>query len=135
MKLSMVYKFRILQLQIQRTIHNFFTKFANEKIVETFPYAIKRHQSLLRRKLGSSDPMLQENKITNLSIALKSIDGIVLNPGINLNDLHDVNAIFVRLIIVGMCVVEILLTTQLDVQHSQKFHHLTEFQSGYSTLY
>jgi vancomycin resistance protein VanW len=81
MKISMVYKFRILQLQIQRTIHNFFTKFANEKKIETFPYAIKRHQSLLRRKLGSSDPILQENKITNLSVALKSIDGIVLNPG------------------------------------------------------
>jgi vancomycin resistance protein VanW len=81
MKLPTVYKFRILQLQIQRTGHNVFTKFANEKTVETFPYAIKRHQSLLRRKLGSSDPVLQENKITNLSIALKSIDGIILKPG------------------------------------------------------
>jgi vancomycin resistance protein VanW len=81
MKFPMVYKLRILQLQIKRTIRNFFSNFANKTAVETFPFVIKRHQSLLRRKLGSSDPVLQENKITNLSIALKSIDGIVLNPG------------------------------------------------------
>jgi vancomycin resistance protein VanW len=41
----------------------------------------KKHQSLLRRKLGTSDPSLQENKIVNLSIASNKIDGITILPG------------------------------------------------------
>lgn len=45
------------------------------------PYIIKRHQSLLRRRLGSSDPQLQENKITNLRLAIQELDGITIHPG------------------------------------------------------
>lgn len=48
---------------------------------EEYPYTNKRHQSLLRRKLGHSNPILQENKITNLTIASQSIDGVVILPG------------------------------------------------------
>ncbi len=80
-KMPLVYKLRILQLRLKRTTRNLFVNFANERMVEHFPHVVKRHQSLLRRKLGTSDPMLQENKITNLRIALKSMDGIVLKPG------------------------------------------------------
>jgi vancomycin resistance protein VanW len=35
---------------------------------------------LLRRKLGSTDPQLQENKITNLKIAISNIDGLLIKP-------------------------------------------------------
>ena len=80
-KMPLVYKLRILQLRLKRTTRNLFVNFANERMVDRFPHVVKRHQSLLRRKLGTSDPMLQENKITNLRIALKSMDGIVLKPG------------------------------------------------------
>ncbi|WP_245959512.1 VanW family protein [Neobacillus piezotolerans] len=48
---------------------------------ETLPFPCKKHQSLLKRKLGDSDPRLQENKIVNISIASKAIDGIVIGPG------------------------------------------------------
>lgn len=57
------------------------TKFASERISESFPYSCKRHQSLLRRKLGNSDPQLQENKVENLKIACPTIDGILIKPG------------------------------------------------------
>jgi vancomycin resistance protein VanW len=55
--------------------------FAREIEVETLPFIIKRHQSLLRRKLGDSDPILQENKVTNLEIARRTFDGILILPG------------------------------------------------------
>jgi vancomycin resistance protein VanW len=80
-KLPLVYTLRIVQLRMKRFCRNLFMKFANERMRDSFPFMVKRHQSLLRRRLGSSDPQLQENKIINLSIALKTMDGIVINPG------------------------------------------------------
>ena len=56
------------------------TKFASEKFNEQLRFSCKRHQSLLRRKLGNSDPQLQENKVTNLKIACPTIDGILIKP-------------------------------------------------------
>jgi vancomycin resistance protein VanW len=46
-----------------------------------FPSTVARHQSVLRRKLGNSDPRLQERKITNLKLAAAKLDGLVINPG------------------------------------------------------
>lgn len=80
-KLPLLYKLRIFQLRLKRSVHNRFVNFAKERRVDSFPFVIKRHQSLLRRKLGTSDPILQENKITNLNIAIKTLDGIVIQPG------------------------------------------------------
>jgi vancomycin resistance protein VanW len=45
------------------------------------PCVIARHSSLLFRRLGTSDPMLQKNKITNLRIAIEKLDGLVIPPG------------------------------------------------------
>lgn len=42
---------------------------------------IKKHQSLLLRKLGESEMRLQYNKITNLKLAIKKINDIVIRPG------------------------------------------------------
>lgn len=57
-------------------------RFATSKSLSTtFPYTCKKHQSLLRRTLGQSDPKLQENKIINLKIATSKIDGIIIRPG------------------------------------------------------
>jgi vancomycin resistance protein VanW len=56
-------------------------KFATTIGESCFPYTCKKHQSLLKRKLGDSNPILQENKITNLSIASSKIDGIIIYPG------------------------------------------------------
>ena len=57
------------------------TKFSSEVAGDDFKFTCKKHQSLLRRKLGNSDPQLQENKIANLKIACPTIDRIVIKPG------------------------------------------------------
>lgn len=75
---------RIWQKRFFRSLKNGFslTSFAVKNASsESYPYTNKKHQSLLRRKLGDSDPKLQENKITNLHIASKNINGIVIQPG------------------------------------------------------
>lgn len=56
-------------------------KFASEKQNEDLEFTCKKHQSLLRRRLGNSDPQLQENKVENLKIACPTIDGILIKPG------------------------------------------------------
>lgn len=48
---------------------------------EFFPCVIARHQSVLRRKLGDSNPHLQEQKIINIAQAIKKFDGIIIEPG------------------------------------------------------
>ena len=56
------------------------TKFASVQTDEQLQFTCKRHQSLLRRRLGNSDPRLQENKVENLKIACPTIDGILIRP-------------------------------------------------------
>ena len=56
-------------------------EYAKEKTEQPLNYRVKKHQSVLIRKLGDSDMKLQYNKVTNLSIALRKIDGIIIKPG------------------------------------------------------
>lgn len=56
-------------------------RFAKRKSKTNFLFTCKKHQSLLRRRLGDSDPILQENKIVNLTLAASRIDGIIIQPG------------------------------------------------------
>ena len=56
-------------------------RFASEVQAENLPFTSKKHQSLLLRRLGNSDPELQQNKIKNLRIACPTIDGILIKPG------------------------------------------------------
>ena len=44
------------------------------------PFVAVRHQSLLMRKLGESDPLLQKNKIKNIQIAIGHLDGLIIQP-------------------------------------------------------
>jgi vancomycin resistance protein VanW len=57
------------------------TRFAIDRSPEELPFLLMRHQSLLRRQLGSTDPQLQENKIVNLRIATNTMDGVLIRPG------------------------------------------------------
>jgi vancomycin resistance protein VanW len=77
------YHLRISQKQLFRSIDNFrYQKnFAKTYCKESYPFTCKKHQSLLKRKLGNSDPQLQENKINNLKLAASKIDGIIIRPG------------------------------------------------------
>ncbi|MBE3554551.1 MAG: VanW family protein [Thermicanus sp.] len=77
------YHMRVFQFRLQRHLQDLFllSRFAEERREENLPFIVKRHQSLLRRRLGDSDPQLQENKIVNLGIAIQKIDGILIPPG------------------------------------------------------
>ena len=45
--------------------------FAKTRTKDKLPYRVKKHQSVLIRKLGDSDVQLQLNKVENLKIAIK----------------------------------------------------------------
>jgi vancomycin resistance protein VanW len=56
-------------------------KYVSKRTAEKLPFRIKKHQSVLLKKLGESDMQLQVNKVTNLKIAVKNIDGVIIRPG------------------------------------------------------
>ena len=60
--------------------------FGNQKLASAFSeerlaFRVLKHQSVLVRKLGDSDLRLQYNKVENLKIAIKKLNGIVIYPG------------------------------------------------------
>jgi vancomycin resistance protein VanW len=57
---------------------NFFATTISQKPLE---YLVFTHKTPLLRKLRKVDMQLQYNKITNLQIALKNLDGLILPPG------------------------------------------------------
>lgn len=56
-------------------------KYTKQRTNQKLAFRIKKHQSVLLKKLGESDMQLQLNKVTNLRIAIKNIDGILVKPG------------------------------------------------------
>jgi len=56
-------------------------KYAIRQSGETLPYRVREHQSVLLRQLGKSEMQLQINKVTNLKLAVRHLDGIVIRPG------------------------------------------------------
>ncbi len=56
-------------------------KYASQKSKDKLPFRIKKHQSVLLKKLGESDMQLQINKVVNLKIAAAKIDGLLIRPG------------------------------------------------------
>lgn len=56
-------------------------KFAKTKSPTPLTYKIYSHSSLMRRKLGTVDMALQENKVFNLFLAAPLVDGILIHPG------------------------------------------------------
>lgn len=56
-------------------------KFAKKRNYENLEYIWKSDSKLLLRKLHGVDMELQRNKVTNLQIASKKIDGLIINPG------------------------------------------------------
>ena len=57
------------------------THFAKERTETSLPVTIYQHNSLIRRRLGNVDMQLQENKATNLALAVSHIDGLIIKPG------------------------------------------------------
>jgi len=64
-----------------RNIQNFFDfRIKYKRKNDFFDCIVARHQSVLRRKLGESDPKLQEKKIVNLKQAVKRLNGATIQP-------------------------------------------------------
>ena len=57
------------------------TLFASERTETSLPVVIYRHNSLIRRRLAGVNMQLQENKATNLALAVTRIDGLLIRPG------------------------------------------------------
>ena len=57
------------------------TRFAKQRTETSLPVLVYRHKSLIRRRLGNVNMQLQENKATNLALAVKKIDGLLIRPG------------------------------------------------------
>jgi len=56
-------------------------RFAKTRQKAELPFKIFKHQSVLLRKLKDVDMTLQQNKITNLRLAIEKINGIIIRPG------------------------------------------------------
>ena len=56
------------------------TDFARVRTETPLPVLIYRHNSLIRRRLGNVNMQLQENKATNLALAVTHIDGLLIRP-------------------------------------------------------
>ena len=56
-------------------------KFVRTKATGQLNYLLIKHRSFLLRPLKNVDMYLQENKVTNLKIAIQPIDQIVIKPG------------------------------------------------------
>jgi vancomycin resistance protein VanW len=71
-----------LYFTVRRYFYWHFSKVKFAKSAEKYlPVEIFTHKTSLRRKLKNVDMWMQENKTTNLKIAIKKLDGIVINPG------------------------------------------------------
>ena len=57
------------------------TPFARKRVEEPLPVLVYQHNSLIRRRLGNVNMQLQENKATNLALAVTHIDGLLIRPG------------------------------------------------------
>lgn len=57
------------------------TRFAQQRSSTILPYQVATHQTPLLRKLKDVDMWLQHNKIINLKIAMKRLNGIIIQPG------------------------------------------------------
>jgi vancomycin resistance protein VanW len=77
------YQISLLKCRVIRHISNLFRlrKFASKKSSEAMPVLVYSHKSLIRRKLGNVDSLLQDNKAVNLSIAAPKVSNILIFPG------------------------------------------------------
>jgi len=67
---------------LKRHLKDFFrnTLFAKERTENILPVLVYRHNSLIRRRLGNVNMQLQENKATNLALAVTHITGLIIRP-------------------------------------------------------
>lgn len=78
----LLYHAAVWTRRIGRYMDWYFDKnmYCSKREEDSLPFRIKKHQSILLKKLGESDMQLQINKVTNLRIAIENINNIVIRP-------------------------------------------------------
>lgn len=56
-------------------------KYTTKRDFEKLPFRVKKHQSKLLKKLGETDMILQYNKVDNLKLVVKKVNGTIIRPG------------------------------------------------------
>lgn len=76
------YKISVSKEKMKRNIENSLNKsnLATTYNKNELPNIVKGHTSIIKRKLHGVDMNLQENKKTNLTIAAKKINGLIIHP-------------------------------------------------------
>lgn len=79
----LTYKISMRKEIVARHIRDAFSKekIAKKHESEKLPVVVKSHSSVLLRRLEGVDMRLQENKVTNIQLACKKINGILIRPG------------------------------------------------------
>lgn len=78
-----LYFLSIWEKRIRRQITWLFDskKYTQKIDLDKLPYRVKKHQSKLLKKLGETDMILQYNKVDNLKIVVKKVNGTIIKPG------------------------------------------------------
>jgi vancomycin resistance protein VanW len=79
----LLFRARVAQLRAARRLRDRLDRpnVATRQASDDLPVAAFEHATPLRRRLGATDPALQESKIVNLRLAVRGLDGLVIGPG------------------------------------------------------
>ena len=90
----LLFRARVAQLRVARRFSDGVRRhtFASTRRADPLPMLITAHASPLRRRLGTTDPALQDGKIANLRLAIDAMNGLVLCPGEVFSFWHSVGA-------------------------------------------
>ena len=77
--LSLSIALKVLDRKLEMLLNS--QKYATKKDNKPLKYRVKKHKSLLLRRLGSCDMYLQHNKVKNLEIVVKALNGTIIEPG------------------------------------------------------
>lgn len=77
------YKISVMKECMLRDVKHLLSgqRFASKKNAEELPNIVKGHRSLLLRELLGVDIIYQQNKVINLILAQKQLDGLIIRPG------------------------------------------------------
>ncbi len=89
-----LFRARVAELRAARRLRDGVRRppFASTRSADPLPVLVTAHASPLRRRLGTTDPALQEAKIANLCLAVGALDGLVLRAGEVFSFWHTVGA-------------------------------------------
>jgi vancomycin resistance protein VanW len=79
----LLFRARVAQLRVARRLSDGLRRppFAATRGADPLPVLVTAHASPLRRRLGTTDPNLEDGKITNQRLAVDAMNGLLLRPG------------------------------------------------------